>query len=364
MSVRNKEATLIDLVLCVRLTRVPLPYRPLHGAPHAGPEASHALHGQAQADLLPLPEAIPYEGNVRHISILSDGDTPTINKCTNRELFHCPFCKYVGAKYMVDNHIKGHSSVKHKGFTMINSLWPPLITHWSPLSTKRPPLSTHWPPLITQRPRLSTHWPPLSTHCPPPLSTHWPQLITQRPPLITQRPPLIPQRPPLITQRPPLIPQRPPLIPQRPPLSTHWPQLITQRPPLITQRPPLIPQRPPLITQRPPLITQRPPLITQRPPLIPQRPPLITQRPPLITQRPPLITQRPPLITHRLLQSLKKTDFWTEKGDESKEANRIWKWSLQNQFSYSESISEASEEAEYLTELGTGSNMFRASKNQ
>ncbi|XP_077406092.1 uncharacterized protein LOC144037980 isoform X2 [Vanacampus margaritifer] len=56
---------------------------------------------------------------MRHISILLDGDTPTINKCTNSELFHCPFCKYKGAKYMVNNHIEGHSSVKHKVFTMI-----------------------------------------------------------------------------------------------------------------------------------------------------------------------------------------------------------------------------------------------------
>ena len=46
------------------MTGVPLRYAPLHGAPHAGLEASHALHGQAQADLLPLPEAIPDEGNV------------------------------------------------------------------------------------------------------------------------------------------------------------------------------------------------------------------------------------------------------------------------------------------------------------
>ncbi|CAL8292027.1 unnamed protein product [Arctogadus glacialis] len=57
------------------------------------------LHGEAQADLLPLPEAIPDDVNVRHISILLDGDTPNINNITNSELFHCPFCKYVGAKY-------------------------------------------------------------------------------------------------------------------------------------------------------------------------------------------------------------------------------------------------------------------------
>ena len=44
-----------------------------------------------------------------------DGDTPNINKITNSELFHCPFCKYVGAKFKVDYHVKGHSSVKHKG---------------------------------------------------------------------------------------------------------------------------------------------------------------------------------------------------------------------------------------------------------
>ena len=46
--------------MCV--TGVPLWYPPLHGAPHPGLEASHAL--QAQADLLPLPEAIPEDVNV------------------------------------------------------------------------------------------------------------------------------------------------------------------------------------------------------------------------------------------------------------------------------------------------------------
>ncbi|CAL8315512.1 unnamed protein product [Boreogadus saida] len=48
--------------------RVPLRNPSLHGAPHPGLEASHA-----QADLLPLPEAIPDDVNVRHISILLDG---------------------------------------------------------------------------------------------------------------------------------------------------------------------------------------------------------------------------------------------------------------------------------------------------
>ncbi|XP_061923676.1 tigger transposable element-derived protein 1-like isoform X2 [Entelurus aequoreus] len=103
-------------------TGVPLRYPPLHGAPHPGLEASHALHGQAQADLLPLPEAIPDDVNVvkkRHISILLDGDTPNINNIPNSELLHCPYCKYVGEKYKVDNHVKGHSSVKHKEFTII-----------------------------------------------------------------------------------------------------------------------------------------------------------------------------------------------------------------------------------------------------
>ncbi|CAL8296131.1 unnamed protein product [Boreogadus saida] len=47
---------------------VPLRNPSLHGAPHPGLEASHA-----QADLLPLPEAIPDDVNVRHISILLDG---------------------------------------------------------------------------------------------------------------------------------------------------------------------------------------------------------------------------------------------------------------------------------------------------
>ncbi|XP_060950285.1 uncharacterized protein LOC133027271 [Limanda limanda] len=90
---------------------------PLHGAPHPGLEASHA---QAQAHLkYPLPEATPDDVNVRHITILTDGDTPNINKITNSELFHCPFCKYVGAKFKVDYHVKGHSSVKHKEFTII-----------------------------------------------------------------------------------------------------------------------------------------------------------------------------------------------------------------------------------------------------
>ncbi|CAL8234239.1 unnamed protein product, partial [Arctogadus glacialis] len=67
--------------VCLREEGVPLRYPPLHGAPHPGLEASHAL--QAQADLLPLPEAIPDDVNVRHISILLDGDTPKINNITN-----------------------------------------------------------------------------------------------------------------------------------------------------------------------------------------------------------------------------------------------------------------------------------------
>ncbi|CAL8352186.1 unnamed protein product [Boreogadus saida] len=59
---------------------VPLRNPPLHGAPHPGLEASHA-----QADLLPLPEAIPDDVNVRHISILLDGDTPKMYYITNRK---------------------------------------------------------------------------------------------------------------------------------------------------------------------------------------------------------------------------------------------------------------------------------------
>ena len=52
----------------------------------------------------------------RHISILLDGDTPTVTKYTNSGLFHCPFCRYKAAKPMTDNHIKDHSSVKCKYF--------------------------------------------------------------------------------------------------------------------------------------------------------------------------------------------------------------------------------------------------------
>ena len=48
----------------------------------------------------------------RHVSILLDGDTPTVTKYTNSGLFHCPFCRYKAAKPMTDNHIKDHSSVK------------------------------------------------------------------------------------------------------------------------------------------------------------------------------------------------------------------------------------------------------------
>ncbi|XP_051816802.1 uncharacterized protein LOC110966392 isoform X2 [Acanthochromis polyacanthus] len=57
----------------------------------------------------------------RHITILLDGDTPTTtkSKCSSSEHFHCPFCKYEAAKHMVENHIKGHSSVKHREFTII-----------------------------------------------------------------------------------------------------------------------------------------------------------------------------------------------------------------------------------------------------
>uniref|UniRef100_A0A674N1X3 Uncharacterized LOC101075033 n=1 Tax=Takifugu rubripes TaxID=31033 RepID=A0A674N1X3_TAKRU len=53
----------------------------------------------------------------RHISVLADGDIPTAKKFSG--LFHCPYCKYKGAKYIIDYHIKGHSSVKHREFTVI-----------------------------------------------------------------------------------------------------------------------------------------------------------------------------------------------------------------------------------------------------
>ena len=54
----------VCVCVCMCVTGVPLRYPPLHGAPHPGLEASHALHGQAQADLLPLPEGIPDDVNV------------------------------------------------------------------------------------------------------------------------------------------------------------------------------------------------------------------------------------------------------------------------------------------------------------
>ncbi|CAL8342243.1 unnamed protein product [Boreogadus saida] len=79
MSERNKEG-------------VPLRNPPLHGAPHPGLEAS-------QADLLPLPEAIPDDVNVQPVA--------------------------------------------------------PLISLWPPLSS----LSSLWPPLSS----LSSLWPPLSS---------------------------------------------------------------------------------------------------------------------------------------------------------------------------------------------------------
>lgn len=45
--------------------------------------------------------------------MLADGDIPTAKKFSG--LFHCPYCKYKGAKYIIDYHIRGHSSVKHRG---------------------------------------------------------------------------------------------------------------------------------------------------------------------------------------------------------------------------------------------------------
>ncbi|CAL8288234.1 unnamed protein product [Boreogadus saida] len=111
MSERNKEG-------------VPLRNPPLHGAPHPGLEAS-------QADLLPLPEAIPDDVNVRHISILLDGDTPKVNYIITKP------CKRPCVSETQSN------------------LWPPLISLWPPLSS----LSSLWPPLSS----LSSLWPPLSS---------------------------------------------------------------------------------------------------------------------------------------------------------------------------------------------------------
>ncbi|XP_041840501.1 uncharacterized protein LOC121639378 isoform X3 [Melanotaenia boesemani] len=55
----------------------------------------------------------------RHISIGLDGDVPVpVSNSDDSEHFHCPFCKYAGAKIMVENHIKGHASVRHQEFTM------------------------------------------------------------------------------------------------------------------------------------------------------------------------------------------------------------------------------------------------------
>nr|XP_054590366.1 uncharacterized protein LOC107373205 [Nothobranchius furzeri] len=59
-------------------------------------------------------------GAERHISVLVDGDTSLlITKCTDGDCFQCPFCQHKGVKTIAEYHIKGHSSVKHKGFTMI-----------------------------------------------------------------------------------------------------------------------------------------------------------------------------------------------------------------------------------------------------
>ncbi|XP_059908435.1 zonadhesin-like [Gadus macrocephalus] len=320
MSVRNKEATLIDLVLCVRLTRVPLPYRPLHGAPHAGPEASHALHRQAQADLLPLPEAIPHEGNVRHISILSDGDTPTINKCTNRELFHCPFCKYVGAKYMVDNHIKGHSSVKHEGFTMIKcglscrtathfhccyctatiinrlQFTKHLLIHQGEGHAAAP--AQHSVAPVQQSVAPAHH--PLVPAQYQEAAAHHPLAPPAQHPLAPTQHPAAPTHHPLAPTQHPLAPAQPPLPPpaQHPLAPTHHPEAPTHHPEAPTHHPEAPTHHPEAPTHHPEAPTHHPEAPTHHPEAPTHHPEAPTHHPEAPTHHPEAPTHHPEAPTH------------------------------------------------------------------
>ncbi|XP_071061776.1 uncharacterized protein [Pseudochaenichthys georgianus] len=54
----------------------------------------------------------------RHITHICDGESPKILTC-NSGSYHCLFCIYKGEKYQVENHIKGHSTVKHGEFTIV-----------------------------------------------------------------------------------------------------------------------------------------------------------------------------------------------------------------------------------------------------
>eukprot|EP00063_Salmo_salar_P027950 XP_014002785.1 PREDICTED: splicing factor 3A subunit 2-like [Salmo salar] len=62
----------------------------------------------------------------RHGSVLLEGESPKINKCSSSQLHHCPFCTYKAEQYTINNHIKGHASVRHRA-TIINRA--PFLKH-------------------------------------------------------------------------------------------------------------------------------------------------------------------------------------------------------------------------------------------
>ncbi|KAJ8014829.1 hypothetical protein DPEC_G00019810 [Dallia pectoralis] len=56
----------------------------------------------------------------RHVTVLLDLKNLKIAKCSKSHLYCCPFCTYKTEHAVIVNyHINGHSSVKHKEFTII-----------------------------------------------------------------------------------------------------------------------------------------------------------------------------------------------------------------------------------------------------
>ncbi|XP_023807746.1 uncharacterized protein LOC101171122 [Oryzias latipes] len=220
----------------------------------------------------------------RHVTVLLGNEKPTPKTLNGSS--HCPFCRYKGAEHAVRHHMENHSSVKHKGFTVIKcGLGCRTASHFH---------CCHCPATLVNRSQFFKHLGAHHVGNPPWLL----EVKPEPPPQLPLAPPQLPEpssQPPLAPPQLPEPSSQPPLAPPQLPEPSSQPPLAPPQLPEPSSQPPLAPSQLPLAPPQIPLSLSQLPDPSSQSPLAPSQSPLAPSQLPEPPSQSPLSPPQPPL---------------------------------------------------------------------